>query len=277
MMSPANLQIQRSNQATFSMSMSVVSHSSLSLPFKPKEPAKYACLSYCWGESKDVIKTTPSNLESHKNIIPLSSMPKTIQDAVRVCRGLGLHLWVDSLCIIQDDGDLWLKDASDMDRIYLNSHLTIAALEPSSCEMGFLGKQKFGLPEWQHTLRGAIVRPEPDEDLVHSLDKRGWCLQETMLSQRKLYFNGNEMSWEYLCRKVYECGHHVWPMNALGHGQTKLGVVQLGTLLKESFLSTPVPKPILDPIRYEYKRILILLGSTSLHGIEGAPTRFHEI
>jgi hypothetical protein len=57
---------------------------------------------------KSVLTTTRHNLASHYQSIPLADMPPGIQDAVKVCRGLGIYyLWVDSLYIVQDDHVDW--------------------------------------------------------------------------------------------------------------------------------------------------------------------------
>jgi hypothetical protein len=48
--------------------------------------------------------------------------------AVSITRGLGInYLWMDTLCIIQDDVEDWEHEASKMDRVYQNSTLVIAA------------------------------------------------------------------------------------------------------------------------------------------------------
>src|SRR5271163_4304657 len=65
----------------------------------------YAILSYCWGTLlvSDSSKTTRGNAVEHLNQIARDSLPRIIQDAIRVIRALGLqYIWVDSLCIIQD-------------------------------------------------------------------------------------------------------------------------------------------------------------------------------
>lgn len=61
-------------------------------------------LSHCWGKG-DTFKTTLRTLESHKHEIGWTKLPKTFKDAVLVTRRLGVqYLWIDSLCIVQDDG-----------------------------------------------------------------------------------------------------------------------------------------------------------------------------
>ncbi|PQE03115.1 heterokaryon incompatibility protein [Rutstroemia sp. NJR-2017a BVV2] len=52
----------------------------------------------------------------------------TFQNAVQITRALGLrYLWIDSLCIIQDDKDDWQFESAKMANIYLGSCVTIAA------------------------------------------------------------------------------------------------------------------------------------------------------
>jgi hypothetical protein len=78
---------------------------------------EYASLSHCWG-SNQLIKTEILNIESFKNVIPWSSIPRTFRDAINFTRALNLQfLWIDSLCIIQDDiidyiGGDWIKKLS---------------------------------------------------------------------------------------------------------------------------------------------------------------------
>ncbi len=82
-----------------------------------------------------------ANREAYCCGIPIPSLSKSVQDAVLVCRRLGIrYLWVDALCIVQDDTDERQREAAQMHRIYSNSHLTIAAHAAVSSKDGFLGK-----------------------------------------------------------------------------------------------------------------------------------------
>ncbi|PIG87037.1 DNA polymerase alpha catalytic subunit, partial [Aspergillus arachidicola] len=215
--------------------------------FEPTTPVPYACLSYCWGIDIDrVMKTTTDNIHSHYQRLELATLPAAIQDAIVVCRALKIsNLWVDSLCIIQDDKVAWLHDASTMHDVYRNSHLTIAVMEPNSCKLRFLGKQQFGDPSWQRlfcptlpdlpedTSTELLMRPgefKPRSNTERSsLDKRGWCLQESLLPNRRLCYDGKEMIWECLCRQVCECGHVVEPQIPY---DTSKDYGKLGTTLK---------------------------------------------
>lgn len=74
--------------------------------FTPRSDAMghWIALSHCWG-STNTFKTTLEMLESHHLGIEWEELPKTFQDAVTVARALEVdYLWIDSLCIIQDDG-----------------------------------------------------------------------------------------------------------------------------------------------------------------------------
>lgn len=204
-----------------------------------QEPASYACLSYCWGpNTENVLKTTTNNLAAHFKHIRFSSMPPGIQDAVTVCRGLNIrYLWVDSLCLIQNDLKMWLQDASSMDLIYLNSHVTIAVQEPETCNKHFLGKQSFGGSLLQDyisidlaTTEGNVhvegfSRVETEDDYreayrePYSLETRGWCFQESLLPNRRLCYNGKEMVWECLCRSICECGHIIRNIQSRPYGK----------------------------------------------------------
>jgi hypothetical protein len=68
----------------------------------PKD-APYIALSHCWGD-ENVFKTERSSLQEMKTGLNWELLPKTFQDAITVTRRLGLqYVWIDSLCIIQDD------------------------------------------------------------------------------------------------------------------------------------------------------------------------------
>jgi hypothetical protein len=58
----------------------------------------------------------------------MKSLPKTFQNAITVTRMLGIrYLWIDSLCIIQDDVKDWEEQSAITGGIYSQSYLIIAA------------------------------------------------------------------------------------------------------------------------------------------------------
>lgn len=66
---------------------------------------QYTTLSHCWGQDQ-FIKTTKETIAERKKCIQWSALPKTFQDAISIVRSLNIRfIWIDSLCIIQDDGN----------------------------------------------------------------------------------------------------------------------------------------------------------------------------
>jgi hypothetical protein len=93
------------------------------------QPDRYNALSHCWGSGQPIIRTVKDNIaELRKNGIALGDLPRTFQDAVEICRRLGVkYVWIDSLCIIQNDSQDWHNQAPRMASVYKNSFITIAA------------------------------------------------------------------------------------------------------------------------------------------------------
>jgi hypothetical protein len=96
---------------------------------------RYVALSYVWGEDRmkwEMPRTRKAAVRADKSgeeIIELPKvLPRTIRDAIEVTRVISYHyLWVDSLCIIQDDEEDRDLQINMMDEIYSNADLTIAA------------------------------------------------------------------------------------------------------------------------------------------------------
>jgi hypothetical protein len=71
------------------------------------QTGSYICLSHCWGSSQ-LLTTTTMTLNERWYEIEWRKLPKTFQNAITVSRQLGIRfLWIDSLCILQDDTDDW--------------------------------------------------------------------------------------------------------------------------------------------------------------------------
>ncbi|KAH8809995.1 heterokaryon incompatibility protein-domain-containing protein [Hyaloscypha sp. PMI_1271] len=181
-------------------------------------------LSHCWG-SLQILTTKKDNLNAHKQGIDLTTLPKTFQDAIEVTRSIGIkYLWIDSLCIIQDDIEDWARESSKMASIYRNSYLTLAATgakdgseglyKPREAEIFSVGFNAHGNMGEKATLlarRGKkhdcfqSWNPETHwgEDMSEPLMERAWVYQERLLSRRLLHFASDEMIWE--CRTVSDC------------------------------------------------------------------------
>lgn len=106
------------------------------------DSCNYATLSYCWGyipKAKRELLNTSSNIASRLSGISMDELPKTLQHAVWTVRALGIsYIWIDALCIIQDDLNDWTKEASRMGHTYQQSCVTTAATTSNSSFDGFL-------------------------------------------------------------------------------------------------------------------------------------------
>ncbi|KAL5316583.1 hypothetical protein ACEPPN_015632 [Leptodophora sp. 'Broadleaf-Isolate-01'] len=168
-----------------------------------RERGQYAALSYCWGDPPHPFVTT-ADLIQDPSQRDWSQLPATIQDAIRVTRALGLrYLWVDSLCIIQDDESDMMNQIQLMGMIYKNATVTIAAARSPDVRVGFLGDiqiPQIPLPFFgpKGEVRKLWIHTEPPELPDEPLDRRGWTLQESLLSPRILYYGSKDLIWK--CR-----------------------------------------------------------------------------
>lgn len=176
----------------------------------------YLALSYCWGESEPSSESPPVVLRRNclsdlTTGIKFESLPQTIQDAIAVTRQLGFeYLWVDALCIIQNDEKDKANEISKMSIIYKNAAITLAAGVARKSSEGFLhgpgSKPATYLPKTSIVIpmlngdMGVVYLSTRPYDPDHPLDKRGWALQEFMLSSRILIFSDYELLWQ--CKEV---------------------------------------------------------------------------
>ena len=174
----------------------------------------FAALSYCWG-GEQPMKCLSSNIVSYGTAISFEKQPPTIQDAAKVCQGIGLqYLWIDALCIIQDDPNDKFVEIAKMTSIYGNATVTIAAARSSSATEGFLGERFPGPREGAIVSYrcidgelGSIALVKLDDDVFESvepIDERGWTLQERLLSSRIIEFGSRQTRW--ICPKTRSSG-----------------------------------------------------------------------
>lgn len=172
----------------------------------------YLALSHSWG-SKKMERLTKANITAFQEEFPLDKLSTTFKDAILVARHLGIkYLWIDSLCIIQDDKVDWRKESAVMGKVYQRSYCNIAANAAAEGYDGlFIDRNpSFHSPfkvnlKWKGHERSYYCLYN---ELWHSgisktaLNRRGWVLQERLLSPRTLYFN-RQLFWE--CRELKAC------------------------------------------------------------------------
>lgn len=184
---------------------------------------QYAALSHCWGLCPPKVLTTITNLSSHLSDIPFALLARNFQDAVRLTAMLGIrYLWIDSLCIVQDDENDWRNECSKMASTFQNATITIAAEGASDAHAGFWNERV-----WASTLSCSFTLPHQDgpplqltamrDDIGDKpflgterppvLRKRGWVHQERLLSPRTLYCGSKQMYFECLVSQRFEDLH----------------------------------------------------------------------
>lgn len=199
------------------------------------EFGEYIALSHVWGLAKDLPKTTVETLQSHKKGIPWTSLPRALQEAVVLTRALGFRwLWVDALCLVQDDVDSKTEESMAMDDVFGNAFLTIAATSATdSSNHPLFPAQvqpfKIQAADNKGSAFKIYVREQPShysfkasfDEGAHMNDwelpfnisedanqdtpllKRAWAFTERLLSPRILHFTKSEMILE--CREGYQC------------------------------------------------------------------------
>ncbi|KIJ53985.1 hypothetical protein M422DRAFT_221543 [Sphaerobolus stellatus SS14] len=185
----------------------------------------YMSLSYVWG-SVQPFETKLATYKARIEGIPFQSLPKTIQDAVIITRKMGIqYLWIDALCIIQDDSSDWEREAAKMGDIYANSYLTVSAAAASDSSKGcFIPRSRPESVAFDYTSSDKIsgklvVSPIPIEkdDAPHEyldmreepISDRAWTLQERALPTRTLFYASDQMYFECKQEFISEDGLHI--------------------------------------------------------------------
>jgi len=177
---------------------------------------KYVILSHCWGPPSvdPPLKTTLPLVDEFLATIPFKSLPKNYRDAVMMARILDIrYLWIDSLCIIQDDPRDWEMESANMASYYQGSYLTIAAGASADCHGGFCrdldqsplfrvfapGNSSRRIAVRETAARENSLRYPEDKKIP--LLRRGWVLQEQVLSPRTVFCTDNHLFWQ--CHSLF--------------------------------------------------------------------------
>lgn len=181
---------------------------------------RYIALSHCWGLASDDIKdmrTLDINIDERRTSgIAVKELPKNFKDAVHITRSLGIgYLWIDYICIIQENAEEWKTEAATMGLVYSQAACTLSATASSGKTGGcYYPRRPQLLPSGVSILRKdqngtcLVVRSSKssrqndlDEIFYQYVEKapvssRGWCFQERMLARCVLHYCNGRVLFE---------------------------------------------------------------------------------
>ncbi|ORY13728.1 heterokaryon incompatibility protein-domain-containing protein [Clohesyomyces aquaticus] len=158
------------------------------------QPAKCAALSYVWGATNTLLHKKETSTKSRRpQGVPLwgDAVPKTIRDSMQLVVTIGYrYLWVDSLCVTQDDEEYKMLQINNMDSIYRSGSFTTVNTNGDHADAGLLGVRVHTRSWYQHIQRvgktNLANRPEMPVYADSPWGGRAWTLQEGAMSRRKL-------------------------------------------------------------------------------------------
>ncbi|KAF6788735.1 hypothetical protein CMUS01_16382 [Colletotrichum musicola] len=213
---------------------------------------------------------------SHATTLVEPRLPPTIRHAMQLVLSLGeRYLWIDALCIAQDDEEHLAKQLRLMGAIYASAILTIVAAE---------GSAKYGMPglpgiSRPRNPRTRVFRPKQSDDEVFVWHRpvfssnsggegyfsHGWTFQEYQLSRRRLIFANQRVYWRCACANRDEDLH-----DAMDY--TDSHPLFLNVNLPR-MLSAPKPDyRSLVRLLAEYNGRVLTYPQDALVGITGLPT-----
>lgn len=173
---------------------------------------RYLALSYVWGGkvSRLMLTTrTRASLSTDQALARLSDLlPQVIKDAMTVVYELGeRYLWIDSLCVVQDDATTKHDSIASMANVYSSAYLTICAIDGLNADAGLPGvrpsTRAFNTVSETAELRIATRPSRLSNILFRSYyHERGWIFQERLLSKRCLYFANEQV--------YFQCESNIW-------------------------------------------------------------------
>lgn len=196
---------------------------------------QYTTLSHCWGSQETASKTLQLKRASEFDLqkaLPAEAIPASYRDAMAITRALGLqYIWIDSLCIVQDDYEDWQVEASKMASVYSQSYLTIAAtnsedsyggcfldIAKSSTHIEMPVGRRRGCGRGRKHPRSSLQArhfemayfrhdiADVGELIDSPLSRRAWVMQESVLSPRTLHCTKNQFYWHCHSRLTSEDG-----------------------------------------------------------------------
>jgi len=255
----------------------------LSSNIRHPQQTKYAALSYCWGtemDAKSQFKTEKMSLEHRFVGLPSELMTPTTKDAILLARAIGLrYLWIDALCIIQDDENDWSHESSQMNLVYRHAFVTLCSLNSDSCHEGFLNRVPAVEMPFQSTIRKAIkgfclirlrsrVGIKLDrrryiwDSILSKWNRRCWTFQEKEMSTRLLLFGSLRMH--------FACARSEWSEgDETVRERFTSGVTDQIIMFKDNRISSGELYDCWASLVHQYGHRLVTFGNDRLPAIAG--------
>lgn len=164
------------------------------VPVSPE--LQYVALSYVWGQGN------AAQVEKGTSKILASTLSPVVSDAIQVTTALGFqYLWVDQLCIDQDDPTSKSEQIAQMDLVYHNAELTIVAAAGTGQSYGLPGVSSRSRTVQRAARVGKYEIIETMTDPHYQIRgskwfTRAWTFQEGLLSRRRLIFTDDQIYYE---------------------------------------------------------------------------------
>lgn len=169
---------------------------------------EYTALSYVWGKvvGEEHISSQEDLKQLPKALLEPDKMPRTIEDAIRVTKDIGLdYLWVDAICIAQKPSENSDKThhLEQMDLIFKSAEVVIAAAASMGAAAGFHPEGDIHRRDIIRSVGGAkfaVSKPQFNDYIESTIwTTRAWTFQEQLLARRLLLIGAHESYWLCQC------------------------------------------------------------------------------
>ncbi|KAF4822820.1 hypothetical protein CGCTS75_v010639 [Colletotrichum tropicale] len=212
----------------------------------------------CWLQNNKPILTSVTGIK-------ISQLDATIRDAMITTYELGFeYLWIDALCIVQDDEDFKAKELRKMGDIYRNAAFTIIPSAAGDVREGFLKRRLSTLErtvpaegrpqivfkmkaQWKDersnetTPFSAILKASEIKGDKEPWYHRAWTLQEALFSRRRLQYHEKQTTWRCYCAGEKILEHDGWFSRSNEGSGTSLSEV-LGHVTRMLWNSQNLPR-----------------------------------
>ncbi|CAM1507489.1 Fc.00g071300.m01.CDS01 [Cosmosporella sp. VM-42] len=179
---------------------------------------EYVALSYMWGKGKS-FQTKIATLQRlqvfgsllEEDISEL--LPSTISHVIKTVSVLGYqYVWIDAICIVQDDEVAKGREIERMAAIYASAAATIIPTD-GAADQGISGLRNISPPRdlerqticsFLEGSEQAIVVKSGGVLLSGNYKKRGWTFQERIMSKRRIIIANGMAHWECACAVWHE-------------------------------------------------------------------------